>query len=38
MKPNGADILAILIKLFAEQESVKITFTIEQKGIKNYEN
>lgn len=32
MKPNGADILATLIKLLADQESVKVTFKIEQEG------
>lgn len=35
MKPNGADLLATLINLLADQEGVKITFEIEQKGIEN---
>lgn len=29
MKPNGNDLLALLIKLFAEQEGVKVTFEME---------
>jgi len=32
-KPNGADLLARLIDLLAEQESVKITYEIE--GVKS---
>jgi hypothetical protein len=35
MKPNGKEILATLINLLADQEGVKITFEIEQKGNKN---
>lgn len=31
MQPNGKDILATLIKLLADQESVEITYTIEQR-------
>ena len=30
-KPNGKDLLATLIKLYAEQEGVKITYQIETK-------
>ena len=33
-KPNGADLLALLVKLLAEQEGVRITYNIE-KGDKN---
>lgn len=29
MKPNGKDLLALLIKLYAEQEGVQITYTTE---------
>ena len=29
MKPNGCDLLKILIDLLAEQEGVKITYEIE---------
>lgn len=29
--PRGADLLATLIKLYAEQEGVKITYQIEEK-------
>jgi hypothetical protein len=32
MKPNGADILALLVKLLAEQEGVKVDYTIEERG------
>lgn len=28
-KPNGRDLLGILIELYAEQEGVKITYEIE---------
>lgn len=30
-EPNGKTLLATLIKLFAEQESVKITYRIERR-------
>ena len=30
-KPSGADILALLIELYAEQESVQITYEINQR-------
>ena len=30
MLPNGVDLLALLIKLNAEQEGVKITYTIRR--------
>lgn len=30
MTPNGTDLLATLIKLLAEQEGVKITYTLEK--------
>lgn len=30
-QPNGRDLLATLIKLYAEQEGVKITYLIETK-------
>ena len=33
MKPNGKDLLAILVSLYAEQEGVKITYKLEE--IKN---
>ena len=29
MTPNGKDILALLISLYAEQEGVKITYEME---------
>lgn len=29
MKPNGKDLIALLIKLLAEQEGVKITYELE---------
>lgn len=29
MKPNGKDLLALLISLYAEQENVKITYEME---------
>ena len=29
MTPNGTDLLATLIKLLADQEGVKITYTLE---------
>lgn len=32
MKPNGKEILETLIRLLAEQNGVKITFEIEQRG------
>lgn len=32
-KPNGADLLRTLIKLYAEQEGVKITCEIHKKEI-----
>ena len=28
--PNGADLLALLLDLYAEQEHIKITYEIEQ--------
>ncbi len=31
MKPNGRDLLARLVELYAEQEGVKITYHIETK-------
>ena len=31
-QPDGKDLLATLIKLFAEQEGVKIEYQIEEKG------
>ena len=35
-EPNGKDLLATLIKLYAEQEGVKITYEIEEtEGEKN---
>lgn len=34
-KPNGADILKILIELYAKQEGVKITYEIEKGGETN---
>lgn len=30
MKPTGKDILALLLSLYAEQEGVKITYTMEE--------
>lgn len=30
---NGAEILTILLELYAEQENVKITYEIERKAI-----
>ena len=30
MTPNGTDLLATLIKLLAEQNGVKITYTLEE--------
>lgn len=30
MKPNGKDLLAILVELLAEQEGVKITYKLEE--------
>lgn len=33
-EPNGADLLAFLIKLYAEQEHVHIQFKIEEKESK----
>ena len=30
MKPNGKDLLALLISLYAEQEGVKITYKMEE--------
>lgn len=32
MTPRGADLLAFLVKLYAEQEHVHIKFKIEEKG------
>lgn len=32
-KPNGADILAFMIRLLEEQEGVKITYEIEHKAV-----
>lgn len=32
MKPDGKTILELLIKLFADQNKVKITYEIEQRG------
>ena len=29
MKPNGKDLLALLINLYAEQEGVQITYNLE---------
>jgi hypothetical protein len=29
MRPHGKDLLALLVKLLAEQEGVKITYTTE---------
>jgi hypothetical protein len=29
-KPSGADLLRILVDLYAEQEGVKITYTMEE--------
>ena len=29
MKPNGKDLLALLVSLYAEQEGVKITYKME---------
>ena len=31
MKPDGKDLLAILVSLYAEQEGVKITYELEDK-------
>jgi hypothetical protein len=33
--PNGADLLATLIELLADQEGVKVTYHIEKKGENN---
>lgn len=30
MKPNGTDLLALLISLYAEQEGVEITYELER--------
>ena len=30
MKPNGKDLLALLVSLYAEQEGVKIEYEIEE--------
>lgn len=30
MKPNGKDLLALLISLYAEQEGVKVTYQTEE--------
>ena len=30
MTPNGKDLLALLISLYAEQEGVKITYELEE--------
>lgn len=35
MQPNGKDLLAILINLFAEQEGVKIQYELQEVSIKN---
>lgn len=32
MRPNGKDLLALLVKLLAEQEGVKITYELEGSG------
>lgn len=32
-EPNGLDLLALLIDLYAEQEGVKITYELERKYI-----
>lgn len=32
MKPNGTKILELLIQLLADQNNVKITYEIEQRG------
>lgn len=29
MKPNGVDLLAKLVELYAEQEGVKVTYELE---------
>lgn len=29
MKPNGKDILSLLVSLYAEQEGVRITYKLE---------
>ena len=31
MNPNGIDLLKTLIKLYADQEGVKISYTIEER-------
>ena len=31
-EPNGLDLLATLIELLADQEGVKISYVLEQKG------
>lgn len=31
MTPNGKDLLALLISLYAEQEGVKITYKMEER-------
>lgn len=36
-KPNGVDLLSTLVKLYAEQEGVKINFNIESKGEKEWQ-
>lgn len=30
MKPNGKDILTLLVSLYAEQEGVRITYKLEE--------
>lgn len=32
MKPDGTKILELLIQLFADQNKVKVTYEIEQRG------
>lgn len=31
-EPRGSDLLAMLVKLYAEQENVKITYQIEERN------
>ena len=37
MKPEGKDLLALLVSLYAEQEGVHIDYQIIKKGEKNHE-
>ena len=32
MKPDGTKILELLIQLFADQNKIKVTYEIEQRG------